>query len=274
MDIPAPPNPREIGECIYCGNRDAPLTTEHAVPYGLNGSWTLLKASCKVCSNITHRFERDTMRCLWPEIRIVLGMQSRRRNNRPDTLPLVVQRNGAKEVIRVPRSDYPAYLHTPLFPPPAIFWRQNPVRGVFANLDMIHIAGPTFQEISQHYPGAEFVGVRANFSPDDFARTLAKIGFCAGVATVGLGAFTHTPIRKIILGTDACIGHWVGCWQGDPHNAHGGIHAIKVMYEPPSSRIHVFVRMFAQFGAPEYHIFLGQADPAYVASDEWPQMWR
>jgi hypothetical protein len=65
----------------------------------------------------------------------------------------------------------------------------------------------------------------------------------------------------------------VGCWQGEPHNADSGIHAIKVMYEPPSSSIHVFVRMFAQFGAPEYHIFLGQADPAYVASDEWPQMW-
>jgi hypothetical protein len=31
---------REIGECIYCGTRDAPLGKEHAVPYGLNGSWT------------------------------------------------------------------------------------------------------------------------------------------------------------------------------------------------------------------------------------------
>jgi len=45
-----PPNSREVGECIYCGERDAPLTTEHAVPYGLNGPWTLLRASGAVCS--------------------------------------------------------------------------------------------------------------------------------------------------------------------------------------------------------------------------------
>jgi hypothetical protein len=273
VNVPAPVNAPEIGECIYCGERNGPLTTEHAVPYGLNGSWTLLEASCDTCAKITHRFERDTMRCLWPEIRIALAMQSRRRSKRPDTLPLVVQRNGISETIRVPTAEYPAYLHTPLFPPPAVFWIRKPVRGVFANLDMIHIAGPTFKEASARYPDAQFVGVRSNFSPDDFARTLAKIGFCAAVACVGLGAFTKTPIRKVILGSDEGIGHWVGCWQGEPFNPESGLHAIKVMYEPPTSMIHAFVRLFGQFGAPEYHIVLGQADPAYVASDRWPRMW-
>ena len=32
-------------------------------------------------------------------------------------------------------------------------------------------------------------------------------------------------------------------------------------------------RLFAQFGAPEYHVMLGPADPAYVASNEWPTQW-
>lgn len=50
---------RETGECIYCGKRDAPLGTEHAVPYGLNGPWTLLRASCDACAKITSRFEHD-----------------------------------------------------------------------------------------------------------------------------------------------------------------------------------------------------------------------
>ena len=70
---PAPLNAKKIGECIYCGTRDATLGTEHAVPYGLNGPWTLLNASCDMCAKITHRLERDTMRCLWPDIRNVLG---------------------------------------------------------------------------------------------------------------------------------------------------------------------------------------------------------
>jgi hypothetical protein len=38
----------------------------------------------------------------------------------------------------------------------------------------------------------------------------------------------------------------------------------------PGAEIHAFVRLFAQFGAPEYHVMLGPADPTYVASSDWP----
>jgi hypothetical protein len=275
VNLPVPLNAREIGECIYCGTRDAPLGTEHAVPYGLNGPWTLLKASCDACAKITHRFERDTMRFLWPDIRNVLAMQSRRRDKRSPTLPLVVQRDGVKEIIQVLQSEFPTYLNTPLFPPPAVFWSSHPVKGVFANLDTIHIAGPTFKEASQRYPGAQFVGAHTNFSPEDFAKTVAKIGFCAAIFALGLGAFTHTPIRKVILGADPCIGYWVGSWYGEPVNeTHGGLHAIKVQRSLSGSDIHVFVRLFAQFGAPEYHVVLGETDPAFVASSHRPLTWR
>jgi hypothetical protein len=201
---------REIGECIYCGERDAPLGTEHAVPYGLNGPWTLLRASCDVCAKITSHFEHDAMRRLWPDVRNVLAMQSRRRDKRSTTLPVVVQRDGVRETIQVPRTKFPTYLATPLFPPPAIFWSDRPVRGVFANLDVKHLCGPTFADASKEYPGAEFFGMHINFSAEEFARMLAKIGFCAAVAAVGIRAFTNTPIRKVILGSDQCIGHWVG----------------------------------------------------------------
>jgi hypothetical protein len=62
------PNSPDIGECIYCGERDAPLSTEHAVPYALNGPWTLLRASCKRCADITTGFERDvTLTAARPE---------------------------------------------------------------------------------------------------------------------------------------------------------------------------------------------------------------
>ena len=99
-----------------------------------------------------------------------------------------------------------------------------------------------------------------------FARTVAKIGFCAAVAALGLGAFTHTPIRKVIFGADPCIGWWVGSWYGEPVNGtHGGLHEIRVKCSEPDSQIHVFVRLFAQFGAPEYHVLLGPADPTFCS---------
>jgi len=200
-NIPVSANAREVGQCIYCGTRDLPLSTEHAVPYGLNGPWTLLKASCEVCAEITQKFERETMRSLWGNARNALAMQSRHSKKRSKTLPLLVQQNGIRETIQVPRSSYPTYLTMPLFPPPAITWRTQPIEGVFTNIQFIHAAGPTIKAASELYPGAEFVGFHTNFSPEDFARTIAKIGFCAGVYALGVGAFTHTPIRNVILGS-------------------------------------------------------------------------
>jgi hypothetical protein len=124
------------------------------------------------------------MRQLWPDVRNALAMQSRRRDKRSATLPLIVQRDGARETIQVPRTKFPTYLPTPLFPPPAVTWANRPVPGVFTNLGMIHICGPTFAEASKEYPGHEFFGMHINFSAEDFVRMLAKIGFCAAVATV------------------------------------------------------------------------------------------
>lgn len=100
---------------------------------------------------------------------------------------------------------------------------------------------------------------------------LAKIGFCAAVATVGIGAFTNTPIRNVILGNDHHIGHWVGGWWREPVNGtNGGLHEIRVVLSEPGKEIHAIIRLFAQFGAPEYHVMLGPADPTYVASAAWP----
>ena len=212
-NLPVPSNAPDIRECIYCGAREEPLRKEHALPYGLNGPWTLLRASCDSCAAITHRFERDTMRSLWPLVRNVLAMQSRRRHERSSTLPLVVGKDGVHEVIQLAPSEFPLYLPVPLFPPPGVISGRKLRRGVFSSLDLMHLAGPSFAEVSQRFPGCNFVGARTNFGPEEFARTLAKIAFCAGVYVLGLAAFRQTPIRKVILGEDPYIGHLVGCWE-------------------------------------------------------------
>ena len=181
-----------------------------------------------------------------------------------------MERAGAREVIQVPPSEFPTYLPTPLFPQPGVVAGKKPVRGVFCNLDLVHLAGPTFKEVSERYPGREFVGVHLNFGPEEFTRTVAKIGFCAAVYALGLAPFRQTPIRDVILGTDPCIGHWVGCWEGEQINDKSGLNAMKVLAS--GSDIHVVVRLFAQFGAPEYHVALGPADPEFVSSPAWP--WK
>ena len=54
----------------------------------------------------------------------------------------------------------------------------------------------------------------------------------------------------------------------------GGFTPLRCFITPPEADIHVIVRLFAQFGAPEYHILLGAADPEFMASDAWPALWR
>ncbi len=38
------------------------------------------------------------------------------------------------------------------------------------------------------------------------------------------------------------------------------------------SVLHVIVRLFAQFGTPEYHVVIGAAVPDFVSSAAWP--WK
>lgn len=120
--------------------------------------------------------------------------------------------------------------------------------------------------MKQH--GADFAGARLNFSPSDFARTLAKIAFTGAVFVLGLAPFTNTPIRRVILGEDLSVGHWVGWWYGDPINEAKGLHAMKI--HASGTDIHVVLRLFTQFGVPEYHVVLGPADPEFANSAAWP----
>ena len=267
-DLPAPTNSPTVGECIYCGATHD-LGKEHAVPYGLNGHWTLLQASCRDCADITHRFERDTMRGMLKPVRVALGMQTRRPTQRPKTLPLVLEVNGERRTIDLSANQYPVYLPTPSFPPPGYVTGAPSQVGVPTDLRFLYLAGPSFEDFIRAQ-SAEFAGACLNFSPPDFARTLAKIGFASAVFVLGIAALRHSPIRQVILGHDPCVGHWVGSWIGEEVNEPKGLHAIKV--RASGADVHVVIRLFAQFAAPEYHVVLGPAAPEFVSSSAWP--WK
>jgi hypothetical protein len=264
--LATPRNARDVGACIYCGATDEPLQREHAVPYGLNGTWTLRRASCAACANLTHRFERDALKGLWPSIRAVLAMRTRRQHSA--TLPLVIEKDGTQRTIQVLAGDYPLYLPLPIFPPPsAIASAALPDGAPSFEMRFLHIAGPSFETAAARY-AADFVGARLTFSPREFGRMLAKIAFCAGVGALGLAPFKQTPIRRVILGDDLNISRWVGCWDGETLNDPQGLHAIQI--RASGTDVHVVIRLFAQFGTPEYHVLLGPADADFVNSPAWP----
>ena len=119
-NLTVPPNGRRVGEYIYCGATSG-LSTEHAVPYALNGPWTLLEASCADCRDVTHRFERDTLHGLFPAIRAVFRLQTRRRKQRPTHLPLLVVKQGQDHFVQVPLNEFPVFLQSLSFHHPALW---------------------------------------------------------------------------------------------------------------------------------------------------------
>lgn len=259
----------DYAKVSYCDARDAPLSTEHAVPYGINGPWTLLRASCQKCADITHQFERDSLRGLFNAVRIVFKMQTRHPKERSSTLPLVLEYRGAQRIVQVSPTDLPLYFPIIRLPQPGSVTNAR----AFADsvkIEFIHLAGPSFESVAQRYDDVDFVGTRLSFVPEDFARTLAKIAFCAGVFTLGLEPLRQSPIRKIILGEERDVWRWVGSWTGDPINKTEGLHTMQIL--AAGSDIHVILRLFAQFEAPEYQILLGSANPEFVNSDAWP--WK
>jgi hypothetical protein len=266
--LKVPVNSPAIGECIYCGTLEEPLNREHAVPYGLSGPWTLLRASCSACATITHQFERDVLRELWLPVRAVLALSTRRRDKRPKTLPLILESSGVRRTIEVPLAQFPGYLPTPLFPPPGVVVGRPKDEQVDPEMQFRHVSGPTFEAVAARFPGTDFVGGRVTLMPEMYGRMLAKIAYCAAVHALGIAAVRKSPLRDVILGTGHHVFHWVGSWRGEPINNSVGLHTMQLCAS--GTDLHVILRLFAQFGAPEYHIVLGPADEDFVASSSWP----
>ena len=67
------------------------------------------------------------------------------------------------------------YLPTPQFPVPGIVSGKPVGPGIETELKFLYIAGPSFEETARRYDDVDFVGARITFSPDEFARSLAKM---------------------------------------------------------------------------------------------------
>src|SRR4051794_6006927 len=102
-----------IGECIYCGTTDPPLTREHVMPRGLGGNWSpsgytdalvLQNASCVRCQRITQRIEHDCLRSMLDSARARLGLK---RNDRATGLTESIfdLADGTKELRQVSNDE-------------------------------------------------------------------------------------------------------------------------------------------------------------------------
>lgn len=92
---------------------------------------------------------------------------------------------------------------------------------------------------------------------DVYCRMLAKIAYSFAVAEFGYSSF-RPLILPIILGKSTNYGHLIG---GDPKSPPPTSHLHEVSWEwlivHQQVYIIVKVRLFAQVGAPQYHVVVG-----------------
>jgi hypothetical protein len=246
-----------VGRCIYCHTDRQPLRTEHIIPYGLNGPWKLLEASCETCAAITSRFERDVLKTTFDTVRIALDFPSRRKRDRPRQLPLSIKRGGKQEVVYLPVEYYPAVIGMPHFEAPAYLEGQDGEHLRTIGFTGVQIGGPPAAEVGRRL-SAQSIAFAAKFEPvGAFARLLAKIGYGCAVMAVGcdLSRLEDVYVLPLILGRADDIGRWVG-GTTDQAVAVSDLHDVK--FSIVDGDLLVNVRLFAQFNAPEYIVVVGR----------------
>lgn len=242
-----------IGKCIYCGTAQAPLSTEHLVPYGLDGPWELLQASCAECSVITGKFEQEILRNALLPARARLGLRTRRRKERPEKFPLLVVAGGKETSVDVPLADHLTLIALPIFKLPASLESRPYVKGIeLVGVRVIQARPNSISQTADKY-GAQDVGVQVAYQPVAFARLVAKIAYGFAVAAYGVEKLHEAYVLPTILGRADDTGRWVGC-DGQTMCENSGLHAVKLTLV--NGRLVGRVRLFAQFEAPEYVVVI------------------
>lgn len=244
-----------VGFCIYCNadGRETKLTDEHALPYGLEGSLVLAKASCRSCAAITGSIERYVLREMLGNYRVKVDMQTRRPKARTDTLPLTISRDGVTTKHQIPVADHPGHVSLPIFGP--VHFLSGTTGG-----DWIALVPPYFWTASDPNaasPLARMKGAGAwNFDPTTFCLFLAKVAHCLAILQYGYGNF-QPFLPQLIIERSGVVSDYVGGARnpgtdGRPMRTH-----LVVQYGV-DGLIEVFICLLVHMGAPYYRIVVGR----------------
>jgi hypothetical protein len=239
--------------CIYCGSR-SDLRDEHVIPYGLEGEFVLRKASCKACADKTSRIELEVLRGSLLPARTALRMRTRRKSSRPATLSVIeVDTEGHRTSRQVAVAEHPTVIALPIFDAPALLRGAEIPNLVIKDVWKRFVGLATLPASSSQLDGGQ-VGVQVPMDVYAFARMLAKIahGFVAGA---GIDGDIETELPSAMFADGELLGWWVG-GAPDVTLLDPGLHLVRVSVV--DGDVQVRIRLFAQFGGPEYLVIAGR----------------
>ena len=248
-----------VGRCIYCG-ATGKLEKEHILPFGLSGTATLPKSSCRACAAITGTFERIVLRGPFLAVRVYRDLKSRTKYEKAvKTIPLSYIRDGKEHTIALDIDKYPMLLHFPIFAPP-VYLTGNPeyTSGIILSGIASVLFGPQPEDFAKSL-GASEVQVASDSQPVAFARMIAKIAYAFAIAEGVMDDVEGDSfVLPSILGKADDIGRWVGTLAKPIQTYVDQLHQIVIHYEKENGLLITEVRLFADSETPSYGVILGK----------------
>lgn len=252
---------KPVGQCIYCGNKNANLGEEHIIPFGLGGNLILPAASCCSCSDITGRqIEGAILNAFWGTYsvpRLRLNLPTRTPKKRPGHRILTIIDSGGRiRTVKVDVRDVPlAFLGMTTDPyEPGILRGAQPTDGFRGTIWLKY----NDQELRKYARPGDTVDGIGRFSPFTFGRMIAKIAHSLAVAEYGIESFTPF-LPNIILGKSAAVTHYIGA-QVMPEPDPKGLHNLHIgwLERGQHSYLTAYIRLFCNYGTPDYMVVIGQ----------------
>jgi hypothetical protein len=186
-----------VGHCIYCHGYGSKLSNEHIIPYSLNGTHILPKASCLKCAEVTSQIERVVCREFFGQLRAHAGFRTRRQHPDQFFADLIFE-NGHRQRVSVPIDIHPSVLVLPQFAMPDLLSGRTP-DGNFRIRDTIWHVEPRLEwDEFVKARGAKQAAIQYPRKPQQFARFLAKIAHAYAVARLGVDGFKPLLIDLIL----------------------------------------------------------------------------
>jgi hypothetical protein len=245
----------EVNRCIYCGTDEEKLSKEHIIPYALGGTLVLPKSSCRKCADIINKAEQFCLRTMFGPLRIRLDFPTRRRKERPKTIPLeIITSVGDREQRILSPHEIPLVCIGFSFPIPGILRGLPPSETCNGKL----IVRFQDDEVRKYLNNGKIKLGTSNIY--DFCRMIAKIAHSYAVASLGYGAF-NPMLPDLILGKSKFFQHLVGGDVTTKSQNAQVLHELKLQNCLFNGIEYVLasLQLFSFIGMPWYQIVVGKA---------------
>jgi hypothetical protein len=251
------------GECIYCGCTVG-LSDEHVIPYGLGGDYVLPLASCKQCAATTSRDELKVMRGFMSDARLVAGLPTRRKKQRPTIKSHeFYDQEKTRKMVQLGIPDSIGFLHLPVLEEGSYMSRNSPSKGArIRGLETIKFGGDVLGCLQAN--GATEFKEQVKIDVNAFIRMLAKIAYGYFVSQRGLFPREESPALASAMGQIDNPSNWIcSHYLPLPANSAAGLHAMMMMDYPRSDGMVVNVvrvALFRNSGACNYEVVVRAQD--------------